>query len=92
MAKRSQQGPSPDHKARLAKCRRGIKKTGANALLLTNENDYFYLTGFTGEESAVMVTPRDVYLVTDRRFEDQIGVDCPWAKVITRRTARPEGR
>jgi len=85
MATRSKPGPSPDHKERLTECRRGMKKISADAFLLTNERDYFYMTGFTGEESAVMITPRDVYLITDRRFEEQIGVDCPWAKVFMRR-------
>jgi len=62
-----------------------MKRLGAGAFLLTNERDYFYMTGFTCEESAVLITPRDVHLITDRRFEEQIGIDCPWAKVFMRR-------
>jgi len=61
-----------------------MKKLGAPAFLLTSETDYFYATGFTCEESAVMITTRDVYIITDRRFEDQVVIDCPWAKVVMR--------
>ena len=77
--------PAPEIGDRLARCRRELKRTGASALLLTNHYDYWYLTGFTGEESAVMVTSRDVVLLTDRRFENEIARDVPWAKAYLRR-------
>jgi len=84
MVKRVSPSPSADHKARLTACRRAMKKIGAPAFLLTHEPDYFYATGFTCEESAVLITARDVYVITDRRFEDQVQVDCPWGKVVMR--------
>ena len=84
MAKRSTRGVSPDHKNRISRCRRAYKKLGADAMLVTNDRDYFYLTGFTGEDSAVIVTSREVCVVTDRRFETQVVKDCPWARVHMR--------
>jgi len=72
-------------KERLSSVRGPIKKLGAQAFLLTNPADYFYLTGFTGDESAVMLTPRDVYIISDRRFEEQIKHECPWARTYMRR-------
>ncbi len=84
MAKRPKRGASPDHKDRISRCRRAFKKLGADAFLVTNDRDYFYLTGFTGEDSAVLITARDVCIVTDRRFETQVAKDCPWAKVRMR--------
>ena len=85
MARQGRQGLTTDRLRRIAACRRDMKKVGAQALLLTNEPDYHYVSGFSGEESAVLVTPRDVFLVTDRRFEEQIKSEAPWAKQFMRR-------
>lgn len=85
MRNRSHHGPTSDQRARITACRRELKRVGAQALLLTNEPDYHYVSGFSGEESAVLVTARDVFLVTDRRFEEQIKTEAPWAKQFMRR-------
>ena len=70
---------------RLTRCRRQMKRTGAGAFLLSNPRDFFYLTGFSGDESAAIVTARDVFLISDGRFEEQIKKECPWAKTYMRR-------
>ena len=70
---------------RLSRCRRQLKRTGAGAFLLSNPRDFFYLTGFSGDESAAMVTTRDVWLISDGRFEEQIKKECPWARTYMRR-------
>lgn len=85
MASKSGKAIPAGVKDRLAAFRRPMKKLGVSGFLLTNPVDYFYLTGFTGDESAVMVTPRDVHLITDRRFEEQIKHECGWAKTYMRR-------
>lgn len=85
MAKRKSTGPSAAIKDRLKRCRREIKKTGANALLVTNDVDFIYLAGFTGDESAIMVTPREVVMISDSRYEEQISKECPWTKTYMRR-------
>lgn len=79
MAKRKTRGPSLEIKQRLARCRRDMKKHRVGAFLLTSRNDHFYLTGFNGEDSAVLITPRDVHLITDGRFEESSKTECPWA-------------
>ncbi len=70
---------------RLSRCRRRLKATGAGAFLISNHADYFYLTGFTGEESAVLITPREVHLITDGRFTEEIKHEAPWARTWLRR-------
>ncbi len=85
MSKRTGRGPSAVIADRLARCRRKIKACGAGAFLVSNHADYFYLTGFTGEESAVMITPRDVHLITDKRFTEEIKHEVPWARSWLRR-------
>lgn len=84
MSKRPERGVSAEHKDRLSRCRQAFKKLGADAFLITNDRDYFYLTGFTGEDAAVLMTTRDLCIVTDRRFEEQVVTDCPWARVRLR--------
>ncbi|MFH1108535.1 MAG: Xaa-Pro peptidase family protein [Planctomycetota bacterium] len=85
MSKRNGRGPSAVIAERLARCRRQMKACGAGAFLLSNHVDYFYLTGFTGEESAVVITPREVHLITDTRFTEEIKREVPWARSWLRR-------
>lgn len=72
--------PSNVIKDRLARCRRAMRKHGIKAYLLTGRTDHHYLTGFTGEDSAVLITPGDVHLITDGRFDESSMAECPWAK------------
>ena len=72
--------PSSEIRNRLTKCRRAMRKHRIRAYLVTNRVDHFYLTGFHGEDSAVLITPRDVHLITDRRFEESSKKQCPWTK------------
>ncbi len=85
MGVRMRRGPSAVISDRLARCRRKIKACGAGAFLISNDADYSYLTGFTGEESAVIITPREVHLITDRRFTEEINREAPWARSWLRR-------
>ncbi|MCH7595227.1 MAG: aminopeptidase P family protein [Planctomycetes bacterium] len=85
MAGKKKRGPSPEIKVRLTRCRRQIKSCGASALLLYNHVDCFYLTGFTGDESAVLVTAKDVHIISDGRFEGEVAKEVPWATTWMRR-------
>ncbi len=79
MAKKKS-GRSPVIADRIKGCRRQMKKRRIGALLITNPVDYFYVTGFTGEDSAVLLTPREVHVITDGRFDESSKKECPWAK------------
>ena len=70
---------------RLGQCRREMNRHKIGALLITNPKDYFYLTGFTGEDSAVLLTGRGVHVITDGRFVEVVKTECPWAKASIRR-------
>lgn len=85
MNERNGRGPSAVIAERLARCRRKLKACGAGAFLISNHADYFYLTGFTGDESAVIITPREVHLITDGRFTEEIKHEVPWARSWLRR-------
>ena len=56
---------------------RAVKKDGFDALLVTNPVNVTYLTGFTGDSSYVVASAKAVVLVSDSRFEEQIGEECP---------------
>jgi len=85
MAKTKRPTRSPLIKGRIAAYRRRMKASNIRASLITNPHDYFYLTGFTGEDSAVLMTPKDVHLISDGRFDEAIKAECPWATVWMRK-------
>lgn len=85
MPKTNSRRPSAVIGARLKECRKQMKKHRISAYLVTNPPDYFYLTGFTGEDSAALITPRDVHLITDGRFDESSKTECPWARVWLRK-------
>ncbi len=56
-----------------------------SAFLVTNRFDHYYLTGFTGEDSAVLITRSCVHVISDGRFDTSIKQETPWAKVSLRK-------
>jgi Xaa-Pro aminopeptidase len=66
-----------DYKFRLKKLRIGLKKLGLGSLLVTNETNVRYLSGFRGGDSLVLVTPDSQFFLTDSRYteeaEDSVG-------------------
>ena len=62
---------------RRAKFARSLKGDGLDAFLVTNPVNVTYLTGFTGDSSFVIVTPKRSVLVSDTRFTGQIQDECP---------------
>jgi Xaa-Pro aminopeptidase len=77
--------PSATTRARLKQVRRALAQANLPALLITNRHDHVYLIGFTGEDSAVLITRKDVHLISDGRFATSIKQEAPWAKVSLRR-------
>lgn len=56
-----------------------------DALLIQNRMDQFWLTGFTGEDGQVLVTSRQVVLLTDGRFDEAADLEAPWARKVLRK-------
>lgn len=77
--------PRAEYFARLVLCRTQMKEAGASAFLVTEFRDYHYLTGFTGEDSAILVTPGEVHVLTDARFLEEIKGEVAWAKTRLRK-------
>jgi Xaa-Pro aminopeptidase len=63
--------------ARRDKLRRQFKKLGLDALLVTNFVNVTYLTGFTGDDSYLLVLDTDEVIVSDPRYTTQLAEECP---------------
>lgn len=59
------------------KLREAIQQTGADALLVTNFTNVTYLTGFTGDDSYLLVTGDGQELLSDPRYTTQLEEECP---------------
>lgn len=59
------------------KLRRSFKAAGVDALLVTNFTNVTYLTGFTGDDSFLLLTAKDDVVVSDPRYTTQLEQECP---------------
>ncbi len=48
-----------------------------DAMLITDEINVRYLTGFTGDSTYALATPDQVLMLSDRRYETQLAQQCP---------------
>ena len=55
-----------------------------DALLVTNPQNVTYLTGFTGDSSYLVLTPKLAILVSDSRFEEQLREENPELEAVIR--------
>ena len=73
------------HAERRDKLRHALKKTGADALLVTSFTNVTYLTGFTGDDSYLLVRREGEVLLSDPRYTTQLGEQCPGVELFIRR-------
>jgi Xaa-Pro aminopeptidase len=59
------------------KLRKLLRKANADALLVTSFVNVTYLTGFTGDDSYLIVSEDGEVLVTDPRYSEQLESECP---------------
>jgi Xaa-Pro aminopeptidase len=70
--------------ARRKKLRSLVKEAEADALLVTSFTNVTYLTGFTGDDSYLLMTPDGETLVTDPRYTTQLEEECPGLRLEIR--------
>ncbi|MFO0949448.1 MAG: Xaa-Pro peptidase family protein [Planctomycetota bacterium] len=63
-----------------------LKKLGVQAFLVSHPVNVSYLTGFSGEDSYLVVSPEKSLLISDGRFTEQIEEECPGLDANIRRT------
>ena len=64
------------HISRRDKLRRLLKKAGADALLVTNFTNVTYLTGFSGDDSYLLIGKDVDVIISDGRYTIQIEEEC----------------
>lgn len=69
---------------RLSYLRRLCRRRGVGAALLTDRRSVRYFSGFTGEDSFLLVGRRWARLLTDGRFAEQARIECPRLKAVVR--------
>ncbi|MFH1904178.1 MAG: aminopeptidase P family protein [bacterium] len=75
------------YKRRIKKLRHRLDNSGLNFFIVTNIRNCCYLTGFTGSEGVVLITPTLVYLIVDFRYMEQAQKEAKNTKVIKREGA-----
>lgn len=70
--------------SRRKKLRELVREAKADALLVTNFINVTYLTGFTGDDSYLLVTLEGETLITDPRYTTQLEEECPGLKLEVR--------
>lgn len=73
-----------NHAGRRDKLRKQLKKEQLDALLVTNFINVTYLTGFTGDDSYLLVTPTDAIVISDLRYDTQLHDECPDVELCIR--------
>ena len=76
----------PRLRERLRACRARVREMGVEALLVTDPRDVRYLTGFSGEDSWLLVRSRAQrpHLLSDARFAEQIEREAPHVAAVIR--------
>jgi len=90
LASRHSSRPPSTIARRLSACRKNIQQKRLDGYLVTNRSDQFYLTGFDGEDGAILVLSKRVYLLTDGRFAEEAVESAPWASAVIRQGALNE--
>ncbi len=62
-----------------------VAKAGAACLLVSRFEDVSYLSGFSGDDSLLLVGPRFACLVTDGRYDEQARAECPDIEIHVRK-------
>lgn len=71
------------HSTRVKKLRQQMADQSVEALLVTDEINVGYLSGFTGDSSYLLLTADRAALLSDRRYETQIQTECAdWEAMI----------
>jgi Xaa-Pro aminopeptidase len=73
------------HQLRRDRVRRAVRKAGAEAILVTDFTNVTYLTGFTGDDSYLLIRDRGEMILSDPRYTTQLNEQCPGLEVHIRK-------
>lgn len=72
------------HVTRRNKLIREIKKSDGDAMLVTNESNVTWLTGFSGDSSWLLIGPHIEVIISDTRYTTQLKDECPELDTVIR--------
>ena len=61
-----------------------VKSAGADGILVSDFTNVSWLTGFSGDDSAVVVTRNKTVIISDSRYETQLQDECPDIEAVIR--------
>ncbi len=73
---------------RIRKLREALARKGADAALITTDENIRYYSGFSGSSSQLLITQSEKYLFTDARYTEQAESDTDFAVIETKSPAR----
>ena len=73
---------------RIDKLRHSLESEGLDGLLVSSATNVSYLTGFSGDSSALLVSRERVLIISDGRFTTQIEQECPGLEATIRHSAQ----
>lgn len=71
-------------KVRHQHVRAAMKQLNLDAIYLTHTPDVGYLTDFSGDDTMAIVTDKEIHLISDFRYAEQIENECGWVKLTLR--------
>src|SRR6478672_11376131 len=72
--------------ARRDRLRKLLRENNIQAMLVSDVTNVTYLTGFTGDDSLLLIEQAGERLLTDFRFTQQLEEECPDLKLEVRQT------
>ena len=78
--------------SQLKRVQEAVERSGLGALLLMDDKNIYYATGFMPTDSAALITPSRAWLVTDSRYIEDAGAKCsPGVELVLDTAGRPLG-
>lgn len=75
-----------DYAARRKKLVSKLSKQGCDSLLVTNFKNVTYLTGFSGDDSYLLLSKDGAIVISDSRYEEQLQDECADVELVIRGT------
>ena len=60
-----------------------LKKHDIEAMFIVNKANIRYLSGYTGDDAFLFISPQRRALITDSRYTEQARCECPDYEIIT---------
>ena len=70
------------HRERIRRLREVLKQKEIDAALISKVQNVTYLSGFTGDDSYLLVTPNELIFITDSRYTEQAENQAPDYDVV----------